>query len=32
VSELRVVRAGTVPYEQAWQHQRTVHTGVVDGS
>lgn len=30
--ELRVVRAGTVPYEQAWQRQRDIHASVVDGS
>jgi lipoyl(octanoyl) transferase len=32
VSELRVVRAGLVPYEQAWQQQRDVHAAVVAGA
>jgi lipoyl(octanoyl) transferase len=31
VSELRVVRAGTVPYEQAWERQREVHAARVAG-
>jgi lipoyl(octanoyl) transferase len=31
VAELRVIRAGLVPYEQAWQRQREVHDAVVDG-
>jgi lipoyl(octanoyl) transferase len=29
---LRIVRAGTVDYEQAWSMQRHIHAGVVDGS
>jgi lipoyl(octanoyl) transferase len=32
VSELRVIRAGLVPYEQAWAQQREVHVAVVAGS
>jgi lipoyl(octanoyl) transferase len=32
VSELRTVRAGSVPYEQAWQRQRDLHAAVVSGS
>jgi lipoyl(octanoyl) transferase len=32
VSELNVIRAGTVPYEQAWERQRTIHEAVVDGT
>jgi lipoyl(octanoyl) transferase len=31
VSELRVVRAGLVPYEQAWEQQREIHARVVAG-
>jgi lipoyl(octanoyl) transferase len=31
VSELRVVRAGVVPYEQAWEMQRDVHARRVAG-
>jgi lipoyl(octanoyl) transferase len=31
VSELRVIRAGLVPYEQAWAQQRDVHAQVVSG-
>ncbi len=32
MSDLRVVRAGLVPYEQAWQRQRQVHDAVVAGT
>ena len=32
VSELRIVRAGLVPYEEAWAQQRELHAGVVRGS
>ena len=32
VSELRTVRAGSVPYEQAWQQQRDIHASVVAGT
>jgi lipoyl(octanoyl) transferase len=31
VSEMRVIRAGLVPYEQAWAQQREVHAEVVAG-
>jgi lipoyl(octanoyl) transferase len=31
VTELRVVRAGTVPYEQAWAQQRELHAARVAG-
>jgi lipoyl(octanoyl) transferase len=31
VTELRVVRAGTVPYEQAWARQRELHAARVAG-
>lgn len=31
VSELQIVRAGTVPYEQAWARQRELHEAVADG-
>jgi len=31
VTELRVVRAGTVPYEEAWARQREVHAARVAG-
>jgi lipoyl(octanoyl) transferase len=31
VSELRVVRAGTVPYEEAWDRQRELHAQRVAG-
>jgi lipoyl(octanoyl) transferase len=31
VSDLRVIRAGTVPYEQAWDRQRSIHADVVSG-
>jgi lipoyl(octanoyl) transferase len=31
VTELRVVRAGTVPYEQAWARQREIHAARVAG-
>jgi lipoyl(octanoyl) transferase len=32
VSDLRVIRAGTVPYEQAWDRQRSIHADVVSGA
>jgi lipoyl(octanoyl) transferase len=32
VDELRTIRAGLVPYEQAWQRQREVHAAVVAGT
>ena len=32
MSELRVVRAGTVPYEEAWERQREVHAARVAGT
>ena len=32
MSELRVIRAGTVPYEQAWERQRALHAEVVAGT
>jgi lipoyl(octanoyl) transferase len=32
VSELQVIRAGTVPYEQAWARQRELHGARVDGT
>jgi lipoyl(octanoyl) transferase len=32
VTELRVIRAGLVPYEQAWERQREVHAEVVSGA
>jgi len=32
VDELRTIRAGLVPYEQAWQHQRELHAAVVAGT
>jgi lipoyl(octanoyl) transferase len=31
VTELRVVRAGTVPYEEAWARQREIHAARVSG-
>ena len=31
MSELRLIRAGVVPYEQAWQRQRVLHAAVVRG-
>jgi lipoyl(octanoyl) transferase len=31
VTALRMIRAGLVPYEQAWQQQRDVHVAVVEG-
>ena len=31
VTELRIVRAGLVPYEQAWEMQRELHARRVDG-
>lgn len=32
MTALRMIRAGLVPYEQAWQRQRDVHAAVVEGS
>jgi len=32
VDELRTIRAGLVPYEQAWQHQRELHAAVAAGT
>jgi lipoyl(octanoyl) transferase len=32
VVELRMIRAGLVPYEQAWARQREIHDGVVGGT
>ena len=32
MAELRVVRAGSVPYEQAWQQQRELHDAVAAGT
>ncbi|MGH8963543.1 MAG: lipoyl(octanoyl) transferase LipB [Jatrophihabitantaceae bacterium] len=32
MSDLRVIRAGTVPYEQAWDRQRCIHADVVSGA
>jgi lipoyl(octanoyl) transferase len=32
MSELQVTRAGTVPYEQAWEQQRALHAEVVAGT
>jgi lipoyl(octanoyl) transferase len=32
VAQLRVIRAGTVPYEQAWERQREIHAEVVAGT
>jgi lipoyl(octanoyl) transferase len=32
VDELRMIRAGLVPYEQAWQRQRELHAAVVAGT
>jgi lipoyl(octanoyl) transferase len=31
VSDLEIIRAGTVPYEDAWQRQRDLHDAVVAG-
>jgi lipoyl(octanoyl) transferase len=31
VSELRIIRAGTVPYEEAWEQQRDLHAQRVAG-
>jgi lipoyl(octanoyl) transferase len=31
VSELQMIRAGLVPYEQAWARQRELHDAVVEG-
>lgn len=32
MDELRTIRAGLVPYEQAWQRQRDVHAAVLAGT
>ena len=32
VAELRMIRAGLVPYAQAWARQRRIHDGVVAGT
>jgi lipoyl(octanoyl) transferase len=32
VGELTVLRAGLVPYEQAWERQRAIHARVADGT
>jgi lipoyl(octanoyl) transferase len=32
VEQLRTIRAGMVPYEQAWQRQRDVHAAVLAGT
>jgi lipoyl(octanoyl) transferase len=32
VSELRIIRAGLVPYDEAWQMQRELHAARVDGT
>jgi lipoyl(octanoyl) transferase len=32
VEQLRTIRAGLVPYEQAWQRQRDVHAAVLAGT
>jgi lipoyl(octanoyl) transferase len=32
VDELQVIRAGLVPYEQAWQRQRELHSAVAAGT
>jgi lipoyl(octanoyl) transferase len=32
VAELSIIRAGLVPYEQAWQMQRELHAARVDGA
>jgi lipoyl(octanoyl) transferase len=32
VAELRIIRAGLVPYEQAWARQRQIHDEVVAGT
>jgi lipoyl(octanoyl) transferase len=32
VTQLQVVRAGTVPYEEAWARQRELHAARVDGT
>ena len=32
MDEPRTIRAGLVPYEQAWQHQRELHAAVVAGT
>jgi lipoyl(octanoyl) transferase len=32
VAQLQVIRAGTVPYEQAWERQRQLHAEIVAGT
>jgi lipoyl(octanoyl) transferase len=32
VNHIRIIRAGLVPYEQAWQRQRDLHAAVVAGT
>ena len=32
MSDLEIVRAGLVPYQEAWQRQRDLHSAVVDGT
>ena len=32
VTQLQVLRAGTVPYEEAWAQQRELHAARVDGT
>jgi lipoyl(octanoyl) transferase len=32
VNHIRIIRAGLVPYEQAWQQQRDLHAAVVAGT
>ncbi|PZS35368.1 MAG: lipoate--protein ligase B [Pseudonocardiales bacterium] len=32
MDELRIIRAGLVPYEQAWQRQRELHASVLAGT
>ena len=32
VSALNVIRAGLVPYDEAWARQREIHAGVADGT
>ncbi|MEP7022054.1 MAG: lipoyl(octanoyl) transferase LipB [Pseudonocardiales bacterium] len=32
MDELRIIRAGLVPYEQAWQQQRELHASVLAGA
>ena len=32
MTELQVIRAGRVPYEEAWERQRELHAGVIEGA